>query len=770
MIHSRKFFLLLSVCSTFIFGIRLSAQTAVSIGILTGGGDWYEDTVRIYATVSDASIGSAMVEVRGNNYVHDTTVSVSSSLLSALVPLVDGRDTIIISITKPSAATVSSRVVFDYHADHSTNIIINYNISGSAVILDATSSTNPDNLPVSYLWEPDPLNPSLVALSGSNTATVSYESPTADGEYYFTVKAITSLDTSWARAVIVVDSGRAHIVDSGTWHPSWIDNAVIYEIFVNSFSFGGQFIEVTAAIPQLKALGINCIWLMPIYPAVSTHGYNVTDYYHVRSSYGSNSDFANLVNTAHQYGIKVILDLVINHTSAEHPFIKDAYQYGIYSPYNDFYVWHNGVVSESMYVYYYGWSDLANINYQSNWTKEYLLRMSKYWIEKFNIDGYRCDVAWGVNDGGVNEWGQNEIRPGGPAFWQTFRAELKSVKPDIYLLGEMDAARYYGRSPYFDKKFDSGYDWSFLSSIENCLTHISSVTTFDLLVKFYESSNYPSFARPFRFIENHDLSRFISMYNVQQTKMAATLLLTMPGVPLIYSGQEYGELTMRNLIDRTDPNDLNPFYTKLIHIRTSHPSLEQGSLMRLQTSSNDTVYAYLRMFGNDKVVVLNNFYSNNVNTIVTIPRDSLRFDSTKTWYVNDILNGESTTVNTSSSLDVFDIDLAPFQSRILIFSNSPIYNGVMENEAKPKVFKLDQNFPNPFNPSTHINYSLAQSGFVSLKVYNTLGENVQTLVSDYKHLGDYSLTFNGNRLSSGIYFLRLQQGSLTSTKKLLLLK
>jgi hypothetical protein len=229
-------------------------------------------------------------------------------------------------------------------------------------------------------------------------------------------------------------------------------------------------------------------------------------------------------------------------------------------------------------------------------------------------------------------------------------------------------------------------------------------------------------------------------------------------------------LTMRNLIDRTDPNDLNPFYTKLIHIRTSHPSLEQGSLMRLQTSSNDTVYAYLRMFGNDKVVVLNNFYSNNVNTIVTIPRDSLRLDSTKTLYVNDALNGESTAVNTSSSLDVFDIDLAPFQSRILIFSNSPIYNGVMENEAKPKMFKLDQNFPNPFNPVTHINYSLAQSGFASLKVYNILGESVETLVSDYKHMGDYSLTFNGDRLSSGVYFLRLQQGSLSSTKKLLLLK
>lgn len=747
-----------------------SAQSSVSIGVMTNGGDWYADTVRIYATVSDTSIDSAVVEVRNADYLHDSTVTVSSGLLSTLVPLVNGKDTITVSVTKSAVTTTSGGVVFNYHADHSTNIIVKCSVSSGLVTLDASSSVNPDNLPISYSWVPDPSNPSQASLSGSNTAIASYTSPAVNGEYYFTVTALTSLDTSWARAVIVVDSGPAHTVNLGSWHPAWVDSAVVYEVFVKTFSYGGQFIEVTAAIPQLKTLGINCIWLMPIYPSVASPGYNVTDYYNVSKSYGTGNDLANLVNTAHQYGIKVILDLVINHSSEAHPFIKDAYKYGVYSPYHDFYEWHNGVISESTYVYYDGWSDVANINYQSDWAKQYLLRMSKFWIEKYHIDGYRCDCAWAVNDGGVNEWGQTEGRPGGAVFWQNFRSELKSIKPDLYLLGEMDASLYYAPELYFYRKFDSGYDWPFLTSIENTLAHTSSVSALDSYVRFYQSAYYPSYARPFRFIENHDLPRFISIYNVQQTMMAATLVLTLPGVPLIYSGQEYGETTMLGLINRTDPDGLLPFYTKMINLRTSHPSFEQGSLIRLQTSSGDTVYSYLRKSGDDKLVVLDNFYGTTVFTTVDIPQDSMRLDSTKTWYANDELNWNSTVATVSSSNVQFQFSLSPFQSRVVQLSNSQMFDAVSADNEKPRVFALNQNFPNPFNPGTRISYSLAQSGFVSLQVYNVLGQKVETLVSGYEQPGDYSLAFDGRKFSSGIYLLRLQQGSQSETKKLLLLK
>ena len=770
MVSRREMLFLPWISVVSLFCPQLRAQTGPSIALLTGGGDWYADTVRVYGFISGAVASSATIEVRNGTFTRDTSVSVVSGLFSSLIPLADGTDTITTGFIRGADTITSNSAIFNYHADHSTDIVINTGISAGSVTLDASASSNHDNLPVTYNWTADTSNPSIVALSGENTAVLGFNSPSKDGEYYFTVTAKTALDTSWARTVIVVDSGKVHTVDPGVWHPSWVDSAVVYEIFVHSFTFGGQFIEVTAAIPQLKALGINCIWLMPIMPSVSTHGYNITDYYDVSPGYGSKKDFTDLVNTAHRYGVKIILDLVINHTSAAHPFIEDSYKYGVYSPYHDFYEWHNGIVSDSTYVYYDGWSDLANINYQSDWTRNYLLQMAKYWVEKFNIDGYRCDVAWGVNDGGVDEWGETEPRPGGAAFWQTFRAELKAVKPDIYLLGEMDASHYYAPSLYFYKKFDSGYDWPFLNSVENCLDRTSTVSGLDALVRFYQGSNYPSYARPLRFIENHDLPRFISMYSVPQTKMAATLFLTLPGIPLVYAGQEYGEMTMRDLINRTDPNSLYPFYLDLIHLRTSHPALQQGIVLRLQTSSSDSVYAYLRKTDSDRVVVLNNFYGSILHPTVEIPQDSVGLDSTKTWFVNDQLNRGSVPASVTSSGVQFEIDLAPYQSRILTFSDSPSFDAIDDKSLVPGIFDLKQNYPNPFNPSTTISYQLPANSYVSLKVYDIIGREVAMLFDGRQNAGTHEVKFDGSRMASGMYFVKMNSGTFSATKKIMLIK
>ncbi len=729
------------------------------IRMLTGGGDWYEDTVRVYATVSDSTITSAVAHVSNSGVVHDTTVSVSSGMLSALLPLTDGINTISVSVTKSGLSTTSKGVLFDYHADHSTDIIIKYTISGSSVIMDASGSTNPDGLVPTFTWTPDPSNPAQVNLTGANAATASYTSPIVDGEYYFNVTATTNLDTSWARAVVVVDSGQPHTVDLSTWHPKWVDTAVVYEIYVRTLSLTGKLNAVAGRMPQLKALGVNCIWLMPIYDSeqlsANQPGYTVTNYYGVNPDYGSPADLKKVITAAHQYGIKVILDMVINHTSAIHPFMQDAYKYGDYSPYHDFYMWN----ANGTYNYFGSWWNLANINYESAWVRAYLLRMLKYWVENFNIDGYRFDVAMYINDDRVS----------GPAFLQSMRSELKQVKPDILLLGECDATGLQ----YFQKKFDSGYDWSLYNLLQSTMNHDATITSLDSLIEWYRSPNYPSYVRPLRFLENQDEPRFIDVFGAQQTKMAAAFIYTLPGLPLVYAGQEVGETTQRSIINWSDPYNLQPYYTSLIHIRDSNPALQQGSFMRLKTTAGDSVYAYLRMEDNDRVIVINNFYGSQLKAVVSVPADSLNLDPTKPWYANDVLNISSQPV-TPTSISSLAVDLAPYQSQVLVLGNSPL-TAIDAKPVVPLKFGLEQNYPNPFNPTTTIEYGIAKPERVSLEVYDVLGQHVATLVSGMLQAGNYSVVWNGANgngvhVATGVYFYRLHAGSFISVKKMLLLK
>lgn len=725
------------------------------ITLQTDGGDWYEDTVVVYGKVSDLSIASATFNLKNGSTTFTTTVPVSNGIFSASIPLTDGINLISASVTKNSIESVSKNVSFFYHAEHGTKIVINYTINKNNVTLDASTSTNLDGLPVTYKWETDPVNPASITLTGANTAVASYSSPTTDGEYYFTLTAATSLDTSWKRAVVVVKSGVADTVDLQTWHSSWIDKSVVYEIYVRSFSFYGNFTGIISSLNRLKNLGINCIWLMPIMPAASPHGYNVIDYYDITSDYGTKQDFASLVKAAHQIGIKIVLDLVINHTSAVHPFMIDSYKYKDYSPYYNFYQWD----AQGDYEYLFNWWDLPNINYESAWVRNYLLQMVKYWFEKFNIDGYRCDVAWGVND----------TRPSGPAFWQKFRNTLKSIKPDALLLGEAQSDNLN----YFNDKFDSGYDWPWYNMLNSVMSHSAKISSLDSLVAWYKGPNYLPYARPFRFLENHDEARFISVFNSAQTKLAASILLTSPGLPLIYAGQETGEATQRNMVGWNDAYDLQVYYQKLIAARNGNPSLQQGSYIKIPNTSADSVYSYMRISGNNRSILINNFYENNVNLTLKIPADSLNLDATKTWYANDII-GSTAQLVTSSSLSNYSISLTPYQSQLIILDNSPITD-VKEEKQIPSSYALSQNYPNPFNPSTTISYDIPKTGSVKLLIYDILGRRVSTLVDQVQQPGNYKVVWNGKNnfgqsVASGIYFYQLHSNNFNSVKKMILLK
>ncbi len=735
--------------------INSSLANRPVVKLLTGGGDWYEDTVRVYGTVNDISITNATFNVGNMGVSSDTTVSVTNGMFEALLHLSEGINIVKVGVVKNSDSTFGKAVSFNYRRDNKTNIVIKYSINQNNVTLDASSSINPDQLSLTFEWKADASNPAAVTLSGANTDVASFTAPAVDGEYYFTVTATTSKDTSWARAVIVVDSGTAHTVDMTKWHPSWVDKAVVYEIYPRSFSFFGNFNAIVQALQRLKNLGITCIWLMPIMPAASPHGYNITDYYDVNPEYGTKQDFSNFVKAAHQNGIKVLMDLVINHTSAVHPFMKDAFQYKKYSPYYNFYEWD----SKGNYKYLFNWWDLPNINYEEKWVRDYMIRMIDYWVDNFNIDGYRCDVAWGVND----------TRPSGPAFWQRFRNNLKGIKPDLFLLAEAQSDQLR----YFDDKFDSGYDWPFFNMLKGVMSHNSSITSLDSLLEWYQSPNYLPYVKPFRFLENHDEARFISVYSVEQTKLGAAILFTLPGVPLIYAGQETGETSQRNMIGWNDAYGLQVYYQSLVKIRESNPALEQGEYVGVNNTSPDSVYSYIRMEDNNKAIIINNFYGNNVHVTVNVPVDTLNLDPNKTWYANDLLNKTSEQVS-NVSLSNLTVDLFAYQSKIIVLDNSPL-TGVKESVQHPLTYNLLQNYPNPFNPSTTITYEIPNTEKVNLVIYDILGRKIKTLVNNVQTAGRYKVVWNGKnnfnqQVASGIYFYRMQGGNFATVKKMILLK
>ncbi len=737
------------------------------VQILTGGGNMrWSDSVTVYIAVSDSSITSGTLTVGASSL----PITFTNDTGEVVVPLQDGMNDLQASVQYGASQTsYSTKVYFNLIREHKPQISISKSLSGGAVTLDASATTNIDMLPQAYVWAQDATNPQQVSMSGANSPTLTFQAPTVQGEYYYTLHCSTQKDSSFARVVLEVDTSGAYFPGTSDWHAAWIDSAIIYEVYVKTMSVDGNFQALTNRIQQIKSLGVNTIWLMPIYPgpqlSPSQPGYAITNYFNINPVYGNLSDFRTFVDSAHANGIRVILDYVVNHTHNTHPFMIDAMKYGKYSPYRSFYNWN----SDGSYAHLYTWTDLPSINYDSAGYQQnmnYLIGMAKYWVENYNIDGFRCDVAWGIND----------LRKNGPMFWQDWRQALKTIKPDLFLLGEMDATRYGAPYSYFGKKFDSGYDYSTITALRNAFDNSTLTPQLDSAEAYYASPSYPSYVMPMHYIENHDEPRFISQFSLAQTKVAAALDLTLPGVPLIYAGQEVGEETNRGLIDWSDPNSLLPFYKKLVAIRRTYKAFEVGKYFNINTTSPDSIFAFARVVDSLPALVLSNVTGNSVKFNLTADSSIFNLVPGKGYFLNDVLNGAVYPV-TSTTIGHLQMTMSPNSSDILVLSDKAFVTAVNEETNIPLSYQLYQNYPNPFNPTTTIEFSVADRGMtrVTLTVYNVLGQKVRTLIDDFRSHGTYSAVWNGRNdanveVASGVYFYTLKTNGFVQTKKMLLLK
>lgn len=741
--------------------IDTSFSQRKKIKLLAGGGELFSDSVSVFGL---AELNSGQIVTLYNNGIAFQSVVGVDGKFNKKIPLIGGDNKIYATFTDTNGVVSrSTSIVYKRLLDDKPRAKIYNVVQGSLVTMKADSSFDPNGSPLNFLWSADQKNPSSIVLNGSTSSVASFTAPNIRGEYYFNVEVTNSFGKkSNARTVIVISDSGIILPDQKTWHPAWVDSQVVYSIFVRTFSSEGTFNAVTNRLPELKELGINTIWFLPIHPTTGNlgpdnPGYATTNYFDVLENYGSREDFKMLVQAAHQLGIKITLDHVIQHTSVLHPFMKDANVYKQNSPYYPFYMWD----ANNNFQYLFTWVDLPSINYGEEQTRDYLMRISRYWMSEVGVDGYRCDVAWAIND----------IRPEGPAYWKRFRKELKEIKPDIFLLAEADAK--YPR--YFEDKFDAAYDWNWFLNMKNLAGGIGSLAAFDSAMQFYFDPSFPKHALPFKFLENQDEQRFIDAYGIAATKMAAALMFASPGIPHLYAGQEVGEKTFRGIIKWDDPHQLKPYYKKLIKIRKKNKALEAGNLIRVNNSVPDKVYAFLRLKDTNNVIVTTNISTTQQTAILNVPINKLSFDSTATFYLNDELNHKTFQV-VGTQLKNFSVTIPPNGVQIFVLSNEPLVD-IDENEnILPESFSLSQNYPNPFNPSTTIRFALPADSHVEINVFNILGEKIVQLINEDVKVGMNSVVFDGRRFASGVYFYTINAKELsgtksfTSVKKMIILK
>ena len=370
-------------------------------------------------------------------------------------------------------------------------------------------------------------------------------------------------------------------------HPEWSRNAVIYEVNLRQFTPEGTFMAFEAHLPRLREMGVDILWLMPVHPIgeenrKGTLGsyYSVQDYTGINPEFGTLQDFKELVNKAHTLGMFVIIDWVANHSSWDNPWIT------VYPE------WYKKDSLGKM-LSPFDWTDVVALDYNNTQLREAMLAALKYWIIETDIDGYRCDVAGMV-----------------PVdFWNDARETLDSLKP-VFMLAEAEEPVHH------EKAFDMSYSWE-LHHLMNCIA--KGTKNANVLMKYFNKQEtlYPRDAYRMNFITNHDENswngtEFERMGDGAET--FAVLTFTLPGMPLLYTGQEAPlkkrlEFFEKDTIDWNE-YQLTGFYKQLIEMKKENKALwngeEGGVIQRISTNADTAIFAFRREKGENRVVVISN--------------------------------------------------------------------------------------------------------------------------------------------------------------------
>jgi alpha-amylase len=458
---------------------------------------------------------------------------------------------------------------------------------------------------------------------------------------------------------------------SSTDVPGWWIDRTFYEVFVRSFADSngdgiGDLAGLTARLDQLNDgdastttdLGITGLWLMPTFPSPSYHGYDVIDYRSVNPDYGSVAGLRALVAAAHQRGIAVILDLPLNHTSSENPwFVASERGTGRYA---DWYVWSDSPLGSGWQPdgkrYYYAafGADLPDLNLANAAVTAEVTADAQFWLTDIGIDGFRLDAAKYLIEDGAST--QNTLET--HAWWQTFRSSIDEASPGALLLGEVwDTPQV--SSSYVPNDLNMTFEFALAGAYLSAAGSGNGDALGRVLARI--TTLYPASGGFGAFLTNHDQDRVASQLEGDPTKLrvAADLLLTGPGVPFIFYGEEIGmtgakpderirtpmrwddsspaagfsshvpweamsgdPLAMNVATESADPGSLLAHYRELISLRAAHPAISEGTYTPV-ASDLPAVVAALRSSPTETALVLTNVSGTAATPTLTLPSGPL---------------------------------------------------------------------------------------------------------------------------------------------------
>ena len=594
------------------------------------------------------------------------------------------------------------------------------------------------------------------------------------------------------QAVAILQSGQqAYQWQTQEYSRPDKDGLVIYELLIRDFLAKHDFNTLIDTLGYLQNLGINAIELMPVneFEGNESWGYNPSFYFAVDKYYGPAADFKAFVDSCHSRNIAVIMDMVLNHSFGQSPFVR-LYAEGDFGPPSAQNLWYNPDMNPNKPGYQgphpYGVG--YDFNHESPFTQQLVDRINAYWLEQYHVDGFRYDLSKGFTQkysgDDVAKWGQFDGTR--ISILERMAGQIWAVDPTAYVILEHFAENS-------EEKILANYGmmlWGNMNYNYNEAT-MGYTSTSDLTWGFYGSRDW-SKANLVTYMESHDEERLMyknlqygnssGSYNIkdlptalERMKLAGAFFFTLPGPKMLW---QFGELGYDISIDQggrvgnkplhweylqdSDRKKLFDTYRALLNLRAKHPAFR-----------NSGANVQLAVSGKAKRIVIKN-YDLNASIIgnfgVTATNIDPQFSKTGYWY--DYFSGDSmmiSDVNRQLTLEPGEFHI--YTNKHLETPDSGLVPTVLEDKI-PAVhtFALKQNYPNPFNPATLISYRLVRATQVELAVYDLQGRLIKQLQSGRQSAGIHRVVFRAGNLASGVYIYRLRTANFTRSRKMLLLR